>query len=70
MSDGSPTPPPNSSPAGSVTSQEAAKKSPSQGKFKSGIQNKRLPNKVDINRHGIRREPPVGQTKKTRPKKV
>jgi hypothetical protein len=69
MSDGMPTPPPNNSPAGAVTSQEATRKNPSQGKFKSGISNGRPATKVDQNRHGIRRETIIGQ-KKTRPKKV
>jgi hypothetical protein len=40
--------PPNSSPAGAVTSREAARKNPKQG-LRSGI-------KVDTNKHGIRRE--------------
>jgi hypothetical protein len=50
-----------------VNSGEAAKKNPSQGKFKSGIQNKRPPVKIDVNKHGIRRETIVGQTA---PKKI
>ena len=45
-----------------VNSGEAAKKNPSQGKFKSGIQNKRPPVKIDVHKHGIRRETIVGQT--------
>ena len=42
-----------------VSSGEATKKNPSQGKFKSGIQNKRPPIKIDVNKHGIRRETPA-----------
>ena len=60
--------PPNSQPSGAVTSQEATRKNPSQGKFRSGINDKRSM-KIDTNRHGIRRETSVGP-KKTRPKKV
>lgn len=41
-----------------VNSGEASKKNPSQGKFKSGIQAKRPPIKIDVNKHGIRRETP------------
>ena len=69
MSDGAPTPPPNNQPAGALTSQEAPRKNPNQGKFKSGIPNGRPATKVDQNRHGIRRETIIGQ-KKGRPKKV
>jgi len=61
-------PPPNSEPSGAVTSQEVGRKKPSQGKFRSGIQDKRSI-VVDRNRHGIRRETTVGP-KKTIPKKV
>lgn len=63
--------PPNNTPSGAVTSQEAARKKPSQGKFKSGIQNQRVIS-IDTNRHGIRRETSNQPTppKKTRPKKV
>ena len=60
--------PPNSQPSGAVTSQESTRKNPSQGRFKSGIQDKRTM-KIDRNRHGIRRETTVGP-KKSRPKKV
>lgn len=60
--------PPNNEPSGAVTSQEATRKNPSQGKFRSGINDKRTM-RIDRNRHGIRRETSVG-TKKTRPKKV
>lgn len=59
--------PSNPSPAGAVTSQEAARKKPSQGKFKSGFP--RPETKVDTNKHGIRRETTVGP-KKTGRKKV
>jgi hypothetical protein len=58
--------PPNNQPSGAVTSQEATRKKPSQGKFQSGM---RPPTKVDTNKHGIRRETTMGQ-KKGRPKKV
>lgn len=57
--------PPNNEPSGAVTSQEVGRKSPNQGKFKSGIQNIR----IDRNKHGIRRETNM-QPRKTRPKKV
>ena len=60
--------PPNSQPSGAVTSQEATRKNPTQGRFKSGIQDKRTM-KIDRNRHGIRRETVLG-SKKTKPKKV
>jgi hypothetical protein len=43
-----------------VNSGEATRKNPSQGKFKSGIQEKRPPMKIDVNKHGIRRETPAG----------
>jgi hypothetical protein len=58
--------PPNNQPSGAVTSQEATRKKPSQGKFQSGM---RPPTKIDTNTHGIRRETTMGQ-KKGRPKKV
>lgn len=54
--------PPNNQPSGAVTSREATRKYPNQGKFRSGI-------KVDTNRHGIRRETSLAP-KKTKPKKV
>jgi hypothetical protein len=60
--------PPNNEPSGAVTSQEVGRKKPSQGKFRSGINDQRTM-RVDRNRHGIRRETSVGP-KKTRPKKV
>ena len=60
--------PPNSQPSGAVTSNEVGRKNSSQGKFKSGIQNK-TSLKVDRNKHGIRRETTLGN-KKGRPKKV
>ena len=46
--------PPNNAPAGAVTSQEATRKNPTQGKFKSGISKPAV--KIDRNKHGIRRE--------------
>lgn len=50
MSDGTGmVPAPNSAPAGATTSNDATRKKPNQGKFKSGIT-------VDQNKHGIRRE--------------
>lgn len=54
------TPPPNSNASGAVTSNEATRKKPNQGGFRSGI-------KIDTNKHGIRRE--VSLTPKA-PKKV
>ena len=57
--------PPNNQPSGAVTSQEATRRKPSQGKFQSGM---RPPTKVDTNKHGIRRETILGQ-KKVKPKK-
>mgnify|MGYP000341689109 CR=1 FL=1 len=61
--------PPNNEPSGAVTSREATRKKPQQGKFRSGIQDQRAVTKIDTNKHGIRRETTVGP-KKTRPKKV
>jgi hypothetical protein len=61
--------PPNSQPSGAVTSQEAARKNPSQGKIRSAFSGPRPPTKIDTNKHGIRRETVLGQ-KKTKPKKV
>ena len=61
--------PPNNQPSGAVTSQEATRKNPSQGKFKYGFSGPKPPTKIDRNKHGIRRETIIGQ-KKTRPKKV
>lgn len=53
-----------------VNSSDASKKNPVQGKFKSGIQAKRPPLKIDVNKHGIRRETVPGLPKKTGRKKV
>lgn len=61
--------PPNNEPSGAVTSQEATRRNPSQGKFKSNTKNQRALTRIDTNRHGIRRETLMGP-KKTRPKKV
>ena len=61
--------PPNNEPSGAVTSQEATRKNPSQGKFRSQVNNQRSMVRIDRNKHGIRRETSIGQ-KKTRPKKV
>ena len=55
-------------PSGAVTAEEATRKKPSQGKLKSGI-NKPSKPKIDINRHGIRRETNV-QPKRVGRKKV
>ena len=60
--------PPNTQPSGAVTSQEATRKNPSQGKFKSGF--KKPPTKIDRNKHGIRRETTVPAKRTGRPKKV
>ena len=51
-----------------INSEKATKKNPTQGKFRSGIQTKRPPVKID--KHGIRRETSPVAPKKTRPKKV
>jgi hypothetical protein len=65
------TPAPNAgSASGAVTSSEATAKKPYQGKFKSAIQTKRPPVKIDTNKHGIRRETTPQQPKKTGRKKV
>jgi hypothetical protein len=56
-------PPSNNEPSGAVTSNQVGRKSPSQGKFRSGI-------KLDTNKHGIRRETPLNPPKKTGRKKV
>lgn len=55
-----------------VTSNDATRKNPSQGKFKSGINNKKNTLKIDTNKHGIRRETSLvpKPTKKTGRKKV
>lgn len=53
-----------------VTSNDATRKNPSQGKFKSGVNPKRGPIKIDTNKHGIRRETNLQPTKKTGRKKV
>lgn len=60
--------PPNNTPSGAVTSQEAARKNPTQGKFKSGISKPAV--KIDTNKHGIRRETPLVPKRNGRPKKV
>lgn len=55
-----------------VTSSDATRKNPSQGKFKSGIKNNKNTMKIDVNKHGIRRETSLvpKPTKKTGRKKV
>ena len=53
-----------------VNSNDTPKRNPSQGIFKSGIHEKRPPMKVDVNKHGIRRETIPGAPKKTGRKKV
>ena len=62
--------PPNNEPSGAVTSQEVGRKNPSQGKFRSGIQNQRAMTRIDTNKHGIRRETSLAPKKTGRPKKV
>jgi len=52
-----------------VTSNDATKKHPTQGKFKSGFKDKKSTMKIDVNRHGIRRETNI-QPKRTGRKKV
>lgn len=61
--------PPVNEPSGAVTSREATRKNPSQGKFRSGVSNQRSLTRVDRNKHGIRRETII-QPKKTGRKKV
>lgn len=60
--------PPNNAPAGAVTSQEATRKNPTQGKFKSGISKPAV--KIDRNKHGIRRETSLVPKRTGRSKKV
>lgn len=62
--------PPNNEPSGAVTSQEVARKNPSQGKFRSNVQNQRALTRIDVNRHGIRRETSMVPKRTGRPKKV
>jgi hypothetical protein len=62
--------PPNNEPAGAVTSQEATRKNPNQGKFRSGIASQKPLTRIDRNKHGIRREVNMGPKKTGRPKKV
>ena len=52
-----------------VTSNNATRKNPSQGKFRSGIKDKKTVMRIDTNKHGIRRETNV-QPKKVGRKKV
>lgn len=54
---------------GTVTSSDAARKHPAQGKFRSGIKDKKNTMRIDVNRHGIRRETNM-QPKRTGRKKV
>ena len=63
---------PNNEPSGAVTSREATRKKPSQGKFKSGVADQRAMTRKDTNRHGIRRETTIkpNSGKRTGPKKV
>lgn len=61
--------PPVNEPSGAVTSRQTPKKKPSQGKFKSGIEDQRTVTRIDRNKHGIRRETTV-QVKRTGRKKV
>ena len=53
-----------------VTSNDATRKNPTQGKFKSGFSNKKSAIKIDTNKHGIRRETNLQQPRKTGRKKV
>lgn len=57
-------------PSGAVTSEEATRKNPRQGGFRSGISGSKPLTRVDRNRHGIRRETNLGPKKTGRPKKV
>lgn len=52
-----------------VTSQDATRKNPTQGRFKSGFKDKKNTMRIDVNRHGIRRETNL-QPKRTGRKKV
>jgi len=52
-----------------VTSNDATRKNPSQGKFRSGIKDKKTVMRIDTNKHGIRRETSI-QPKKMGRKKV
>ena len=52
---GMPSTPINES-SGAVTSREATRKKPEQGKFRSGVSDQRSMMRIDRNRHGIRRE--------------
>lgn len=61
--------PPNNTPVGAVTSEEATRKNPRQG-FRSGINSGKPAMRIDRNRHGIRREVNMGPKKTGRPKKV
>ena len=58
-------------PSGAVTSREATRKKPTQGKLRSQVMDQRAMTRIDTNKHGIRRETTIGQNnKKGRPKKV
>ena len=57
-------------PSGAVTSQEATRKNPKQGGFRSGINSGKPNMRIDRNKHGIRRETNMGPKKTGRPKKV
>ena len=61
--------PVNSTPSGAVTSEEAGRKAPNQGKFRSGISDNRslTKPKIDTNKHGIRRETSLTQKPNKRP---
>jgi hypothetical protein len=61
--------PPNNEPSGAVTSQDVARKRPSQGKFRSNVQNQRALTRIDTNKHGIRRETSLVPKKTGRSKK-
>ena len=57
-------------PSGAVTSQEATRKNPKQGGFRSGFKTDKPATRVDQNKHGIRRETNLVPKKNGRPKKV
>jgi hypothetical protein len=57
-------------PSGAVTSEEATRKNPKQGGFRSGFKTDRPATRIDRNKHGIRRETNMGPKKTGRPKKV
>ena len=63
--------PPNNEPSGAVSSRTATRRNPTQGRIRSGVNNSQNSMiRIDTNKHGIRRETPTNNTKKTGRKKV